>query len=67
MAQWLGTLVALAEEPSLVPCTCLVGHGFPKLVTPVPGDPVPSPDLRGHQAGMQCTYIHAKEILIRIK
>lgn len=40
MAQWLTAPTAFPEDPGPVPRS-------QPLVTPVPGDPMPFPDLRG--------------------
>lgn len=46
--QWLGALAVLAEDPSTVLSTLVLGSQ-PSL-TPVPGNPGPSSDLSGNQA-----------------
>jgi hypothetical protein len=57
MAQWLGGLVALAEDPDWFPVLTL--GGSQPFVTPVPGDPMPSSGFCKHEAHTQCTNIHA--------
>ena len=69
MAQWLGALVVLPEDPSLTPSIHTMSHD--PCITPVPEDPTPFSGLRGHrhtystQIYMQATFVQIKIAFIR--
>lgn len=56
MAQWLSILAALEGDWDLI---FQHSHGGSESVTPVPETPDNLSGFPGHQAFMQCTYIHA--------
>jgi hypothetical protein len=62
VTQKLRTLATLAEDLSSIPSTHMVSY-----IHPVLGHSTPSSELHGHQAGTQCTYIHAGKTFIHIK
>lgn len=54
MVPQLTALVALSENPGLIPST----HMLQPSIIPVSEAPKPSSDFHGHQAHMWYTYIH---------